>query len=101
MRSRSTHDLAMAQKENPLRWFSEFYRDFIGFYKKTPTGTTGFGLFFLLPIGSFRHPFLIHCHFVSSCESKASTSTLRRYLSTPKPQVPLWLWTGRKKKHKT
>ena len=31
--------------------------------KRTPLGTTGFSLFFLLPIGFFRHPFLTHSHF--------------------------------------
>ena len=30
--------------------------------KKTQTGTTGFGLFFLLPIGFFRSPFSTHSH---------------------------------------
>ena len=30
--------------------------------KRKPLGTTGFGLFFLLPIGFFGYPFLTHCY---------------------------------------
>ena len=32
---------------------------------RKPLGTTGFGLFFLLPIEFFRYPYLTHSHHTS------------------------------------